>query len=101
VAVPVYVDRARNITRLLATLGVRLTKLEASFARPPRARSLDGPGDWQAVEPDKHRTASYLIPVDEFAEVELRGLRTLTRPELRAVCDARKTKEVIVAALQE
>jgi hypothetical protein len=101
VAVPLYIDPQRNITRLWATLGVRLTKLEASFARPPRARPKEGPGEWEVVEPPRLETASYLIPVDEFAEVELKGLRTLTRPELRAVCDAEKTKEAIVAALQK
>jgi hypothetical protein len=101
VAVPVVVDPARHVTRLWTTLGVRLTKLEASFARPPRARPVEGPGDWQVVEPSKLATAFYLIPVDEFAEVELRGVRSLTRPELRAVCDARKTKEAIVEALQK
>jgi hypothetical protein len=101
VAVPLYIDPMRRVTRLWATLGVRLTKLEASFARPPRARPQEGPGDWEVVEPNKLLTASYLIPVDEFAEVELNGLRTLTRAELRAVCDARKTKEAIVAALQQ
>lgn len=82
-------------------MGVRLTKLEASFARPPRARPREGSGEWRDVDSYRLEAAQYLIPVDEFAEVELRGLRVLTSPELRAVCDTRKTKEAIVAALQQ
>ena len=55
-------------------------------------------GAWTtAFVQGKHR---YLIPVDEFAEVELRGNRVLTRSELRGVCDARKSKEAIVSALE-
>jgi len=37
--------------------------------------------------------------VDEFAEVELKGIRTLTREELRAICDREKTKEAILEVL--
>jgi hypothetical protein len=38
--------------------------------------------------------------VEEFAEVELPGLRSLTRQELRAICDREKTREAIVKALR-
>ena len=46
------------------------------------------------------RDRNYLIPVDEFVEVELRGLRVLSREELRQVCDREKTKEAILEALE-
>jgi len=45
-------------------------------------------------------TARYLIPVDEFAEVELSGLTVLTREEFRELCDKESDKEGIIAALQ-
>ncbi len=102
VSIPIYADPGRKITRLWATLGVRLTRLEASFARSPRIKPKEGEGseDWKAVEPSTLATSYYLIAVDEFAEVELRGNRALTRKELRIVCDQQKTKEAIVTTLE-
>ena len=102
VSVPIYVDAKGGVTRLWATLGVRLTRLTADFARAPRirprnAQESDG---WQAVEPYRLETSSYLIAVDDFAEITLRGNRVLTRKELRAVCDVQKSKEAIVSALE-
>jgi hypothetical protein len=102
VSVPVFADAVGGVTRLWATLGVRLTRLTADFARAPRirpsnAKESDG---WQAVDYYRLETSSYLIAVDEFAEITLRGNRVLNRKELRAVCDAQKSKEAIVAALQ-
>jgi hypothetical protein len=101
VSVPIFVDRDGGVTRLWATLGVRLTRLTADFARAPRirpknAQESDG---WQTVERGLE-ASSYLIAVDEFAEITLRGNRVLTRMELRAVCDAEKSKEAIVSALE-
>jgi hypothetical protein len=102
VSVPIYADPGRRVTRLWATLGVRLTRITASFARAPRIRPVDGKQSdgWQVVEPYRLGPSSYLIPVDEFAEAELRGNRVLTRSELRDICDARKSKEAIVSALE-
>jgi len=42
----------------------------------------------------------YLIPVDEFAEIELPGLRALSREEFRQVCDRAKTKDAIIKELE-
>jgi hypothetical protein len=102
VSVPIYVDPASGVTRLWATLGVRLTRLTADFARAPRIRPRNaGQSDeWQAVTSDRLETSSYLIAVDEFAEITLRGNRVLTRKELRAVCDVQKSKEAIISALE-
>jgi hypothetical protein len=97
VAVPLYIDRQRNVTRLWLTLGVRLCRLSADYSVPPRIKPAEGTGDWQ---PADSAEASYLIAVDEFAEVELKGLRVLNREELRAVADEHKTKDAIVRALQ-
>ena len=46
------------------------------------------------------KPADYLIPVDEFAEVEIQGFHVLTREEYRAVCDRNQTKEAILEALR-
>jgi hypothetical protein len=101
VSVPIYVDRNRNVTRLWATLGVRLARLEAGYARPPHLKPAKGAGDWKPVESWQLEPAHYLIAVDEFAEIELKGRHTLTREELRAVCDREKTKEAILQALRK
>jgi hypothetical protein len=102
VSVPVFVDPGGGVTRLWATLGVRLTRLTADFARAPRIRPKNAQASdgWQTVDSDRLETSSYLIAVDEFAEITLRGNRVLTRKELRAVCDAEKSKEAIVSALE-
>ncbi len=83
------------------TIGVRLARLDTSYARPPRLRPDDGTGDWKTANPDQLEGTSYLIPVDEFAEVEIKGLRVLNRAELRALCDSKKTKAAILEALQK
>ncbi|MHC5537430.1 hypothetical protein ACYOEI_04265, partial [Singulisphaera rosea] len=74
---------------------------EASYARAPRVRPADGSGDWKPVETSALVSAEYVIPVDEFAEVELKGGRVLSRAELRALCDQQKTKEMILGALRK
>jgi hypothetical protein len=51
------------------------------------------------VETWKLLPATYLIAVDEFAEVEVRGLTPPNREELRTLCDKHQTKAAIVAAL--
>ncbi|MDR3632920.1 MAG: hypothetical protein P4L84_03735 [Isosphaeraceae bacterium] len=100
VAVPIYYDGPRDVTRLWMTIGVRLTRLSASYERPPRIKPETAPGDWIPVAPSQLRGAEYLIPVDEFAEVEVKGGRVFTRAELRALCDRLKTKQAIVEAIQ-
>jgi hypothetical protein len=99
--VPVFVDLDRGVTKLWVTLGVRLAKLEATYAVAPRIKPADAEGEWRDIEAWKLETSRYLIPVDEFAEVELRGVRVLTREELSAICDREKTKVAIVNALQK
>jgi hypothetical protein len=101
VSIPIRYDVKRNVTRLWVTLGVRLTRLNASYVRPPRIKPIKGNGDWNAVTDHRLRGASYLIAVDEFAEVELKGPRVFTRKELRALCDRYTTKEAIVQALEK
>jgi hypothetical protein len=104
VSVPIYVDPIANKTRLWATLGVRLARLEASYARGPkiRPRGEGGEvGEWKDAERYQLGTSDYVIAVDEFAEIELAGLRSLTREQLRATCDEQKTKERIVEALSK
>ena len=100
VSVPIFVDAERKITRLWVTLGVRMTKLNASFATPPRIKLPQDDAEWQDVERGKLIPADHLIPVDEFAEVELRGAVSLSREELRHICDQAKTKEAIIEAIR-
>jgi hypothetical protein len=99
VAVPIYIDPFKKSMRLWVTLGVRLTKLDARFVRSPRLKPAEGEGDWKEVEGWKLHTASHLIAVDEFAEVEVPTLSPPNREELRKLCDQHKTKEKIVEAL--
>jgi hypothetical protein len=102
VSVPIYADAdpVRPVTRLWATLGVRLARLEVSYAKPPHLKPAKGDDDWKLAETHQLQAAEFLIPVDEFAEFELKGMHTLTREELRAVCDREQTKDRIVGALR-
>lgn len=101
VSTPVYSDPQVGIVRLWATIGVRLAPLDARYVRGPRVRPVDGSGDWKAVEPYKFDPIRYVIPVDEFAEVEVKGGRVYNRAEFRVICDRMKTKEEIVEVLQK
>ncbi|MHC5537427.1 hypothetical protein ACYOEI_04250 [Singulisphaera rosea] len=99
VAVPIYYNRMTGSVRLWMTIGVRLTALEARYARAPRVRPADGSGEWNPVPPNELATAEYIIPVDEFAEVELKDGKVLSRTELRTLCDQSKTRDKILDAL--
>jgi hypothetical protein len=99
VIVPVYADAVRGRTRAWATLGVRLAKLTARYEVPPSLQGTpDGP--WTSVPAHQLEDARYLIAVDEFAEVELKGMHVLSREEFRALCNKHKTRQAILAALR-
>jgi hypothetical protein len=99
-AVPIYLDPLHNETLIWATLGVRGVKLRAWYATPPvwRPAGLSAEAEWTTAPV---REKEFIILTDEFAEIRLRGLRVLTREELRKVCNRRKTKEAIVRALSK
>jgi hypothetical protein len=99
VSVPIFFDAASGRTRLWTTIGVRLSKLDASYARAPKIKPAQGSDDWREVDPHQLEGSQNVIAVDEFAEAEIRGLQPLTRTEFRQVCDAYKTKAEIVQAL--
>jgi hypothetical protein len=100
-AVPIYVDPMQQKTRNWATLGVRLAHLEASYAQAPMVRPKSGGKEWKEPEKWQLGTSRYVLPVDEFAEIELSSNNVLSREELRAACDRYKTKEEIVRGLGE
>ncbi len=99
VSVPIFHDLDRKATMLWATLGVRLSPFEVSYVHPPHLKMKEG--EWQPAERSQLGGASYLICVDEFAEVEVPGIRVLTREELRRICDRGKTKAAILALLRK
>jgi hypothetical protein len=101
VSVPLYFDTVAGRTRLWATIGVRLAKLDVSYARPPKVKPAHGPSDWREVTWDQLEDVEYVIAVDEFAECQIPGLQPFTRKEFREVCDTYKTKSEIVRALRE
>ncbi len=100
VAVPIHYEPTTGAVRLWATIGVRLAVLQVNYMTPPKVHPVDASADWKPVPAHKLRTIDYLIPVDEFAEVEIQGGRVLDRAELRAICDQAKTKAKIIEALK-
>jgi hypothetical protein len=99
VAVPIYTDPNQGTMRLWVTLGVRLTKLEAAYVRPPWIKPIDGEMNWSGVGEWQLRTADHLLAVDEFVEVEIPAIEPPNREELRQLCDKYRTKEQIIEAL--
>lgn len=100
VAVPIATDAQRDITRLWVTVGVRLAKLNARYATSPKIRVAGSQEEWQKPEDMQLNAVVYLIPVDEFVELELRGMSSLTRDELRAALPLGKTREEVLSALK-
>ena len=97
VVVPVGVDPERGVYFNWATIGVRLAKLDASFAKPPQVRTAPD----QPWEEPPHGTAfeQWLIPVDEFISFESRVL--LDRETFRAICDRHANdRQALLNALQ-
>jgi len=99
VSVPIAQDMRTRKTRLWATLGVRLARLNVYWQTPPKIRP-QGESEWQNVEPSSTKGCQYVIAVDEFAELELNGFRSLNRSEFRAICDEHKTREAICNAVK-
>ncbi len=99
VAVPIYIDPLAGISRHWGTLGVRLARLRAKYARPPKIRPLQDGGPWEDVKPHQLGVSDYVIAVDEFAEFELPLGTVLNRDDFRAMCDQHKTKAEIVRNL--
>jgi hypothetical protein len=96
---PLYFDISKQRTRLWTTIGVRLAKLDVSYAKPPKIKPAEGAGGWEPVWPDQLEAVQYVIAVDEFAEVEIPGMQPLTREEFRKICNAHRTKSEILEAL--
>jgi len=100
--VPVITDMAHSGVRYWMTTGIRLLKVKAEYARPPRFR-VDG----KLISADQNPNyegihlapREFYLPVEEFAEAT--GPSTpWTREEFRALCDAAGSREAIIHAVQ-
>ena len=102
VIVPVANDLATDTMLSWATIGVRFARLKASYHSegPPSVRASDS-HEWTKLTPDQLGTATFLIPVDEFASVRLPRSHVLTRAEFRAVCNQHSNRDEIVQQLQK
>ncbi|MBI5882897.1 MAG: hypothetical protein HZB91_07330 [Elusimicrobia bacterium] len=99
VIVPVAHDLEREVTRFWATMGVRGAMLHSYYARPPKWRLPPSGGKSPGWEDASTTGASWVILVDEFAEIESRRTQTPSREEYRRIADREGTKEGIAAAL--
>lgn len=98
VTVPIAYDPQADESRLWATIGIRLAKLDASYARSPQYRE-NADATWEKVEAWRLGKSRYVIAVDEFTEFSLPGGNVMTREQLRNLCDRHQTKAGIVAEL--
>jgi len=97
ISVPISYDIQKRKTRLWATLGVRLARLDVEYVTPPQIR-VPGETEWQEVEIGTVKSKRYVIAVDEWAELDCQGSRSFDRDEFRVLCDKHKTRDAIVAA---
>jgi hypothetical protein len=100
--VPVITDMAHSEVRYWMTTGIRLLKVKAEYARPPRFRvdgkliSADQNPDYEGIH---LAPREFYLPVEEFAEAT--GPSTpYTREEFRALCDAAGSREDIIRAVE-
>lgn len=104
VGVPIFNSVATGITRFWCTLGVRPIKLTARYETQPSWRPKPvqdaEPEEWRKVPHYQLEQAQWVILGDEFAEIQLKGTPTITRKELRDICDAHKTKSEIIKAFE-
>lgn len=99
-AVPIYQDS--QATRYWLTLGVRSAILSISYAKPPKIRPAGEKGEWQDIPKEVEIIGQTReIPVEDFAEIGLKGHVSLSRDEWRSICDKYKTKAAILEALNE
>ncbi|MCA8910950.1 MAG: hypothetical protein KDB82_04555 [Planctomycetes bacterium] len=104
VGVPVY-RMPGEYTRFWCTVGVRPIKLRASYVTSPSWRPTPKPdatpADWEEIESYNLTPETWVILGDDFVEVQRKGDATLTRKQLREVCDQHQTKQEIAAALAD
>jgi hypothetical protein len=89
--VPLFYDRNRKKTKVLAFLGWAERPIAASFGAPPRVEVLDADVDVGFREQHER----LVCPV----AVEIYVSKLLDRREMRALCNAKKTRTAIVRAL--
>ena len=103
VVVPIFLDPMNGISRMWGTVGVRLAKVEARFAKPPMIRPIPQEGDevveWEPVKRYQLDQTTYVILVDEFVEYTQQGLQIPSRQDFRSMCDRYDTKAEIQRAL--
>ncbi|MHC4915781.1 MAG: hypothetical protein ACYTGB_09845, partial [Planctomycetota bacterium] len=92
VCVPAHVHADGSVT-FWSTIGVRLARLEAAYARPPSVRAPGGP--WQVVPEEALIESDYLIPVDAFASFSLAG-SVLSRKEFWDLLGMAGTRDAFV-----
>ena len=94
-------DNRRQITSALATLGVRICRLQASYipAAPPRVKGAES-NEWLPLETTQLGESTYLMPVDEVTSVKIRSDHVLTDREFQKLCDELVEREKILRRLQ-
>jgi len=99
--IPVAEDSRRQITSALATLGVRICRLQASYlpAAAPRVNRAES-SEWTPLENSQLGEATYLMAVDEVASVKIRSDHFLTHAEFQKLCKELVDREKILRRLQ-
>ena len=99
--IPVTDDSRRQITSALATLGVRICRLQASYlpAAAPRVKRAES-SEWTPLETSQLGEVTYLMAVDEVASVKIRSDHILTHAEFQKLCEELVDREKILRRLQ-
>lgn len=79
-------------------IGVRLQKLLAAYARRPQARENED-DLWRPLEDSELGVSRYVLPVLEFAGVDLRARFGIDPGEFREICDKNPDRQAIYNAI--
>ncbi len=96
VAVPVFLLPDGRV-KCWATVGVKLTMIEAVFDEPPTVRVISAPAGVE-MQPN-FRRRRMVVPDDAF--IEFSAAAPLDRDELRRICDESGSPEEIAKALAQ
>jgi len=112
--VPVLTNQSGTRVRYWITVGVKLLKIKAEYARRPRVRITIHGTSGEVVEQEisgesesgrigeffeyRFVPTECFIPVEEFAEAT-GPARRLAREQFRAICDQCEDKEAVIRAI--
>ena len=101
VIVPVRIDLKQGSVANWATLGIRFCRLKVRYESAAAPRIQDPhTGEWNMIPSEQLDEATYLLPVEQWASVELSANQVFNRTEFQQRCDEAFSREDILKRIQ-